>query len=77
MIHIKAMMIQLSLITIAFFYFSFIFSLIEKTQEEIHEILLQIEDLKSKPVKRYDTIISTVMTGIISIMIGYLMAKLL
>ena len=43
---------------------------------DVKEVKKDIQEIKDKPAKRYETIIGCVITAIISIIIGFLFAKL-
>lgn len=49
---------------------------VETIDSDVKDIKSDMEVIKSKPAKRMDTIITCIITGIISIIIGYLFAKL-
>lgn len=48
-----------------------------RVEEDVSEIKTDVKELKEKPSKRYDTIITAILTAVCGGMVGYLLSMIL
>lgn len=48
-----------------------------RVEDDVVEIKTDVKELKEKPIKRYDTVITAILTGLATGIVGYLLALIL
>lgn len=48
-----------------------------RVEDDVNEIKTDVKELKEKPSKRYDTVVTTVITALCSGVVGYLLSLIL
>ncbi len=49
---------------------------VESTGEKVDGLCVDVQEIKQKPGKRWETIVTTVLTALISAVVGYFLARL-
>lgn len=48
-----------------------------RVEDDVTEIKTDVKELKEKPIKRYDTVITTILTAICSGLVGYVLSLII
>ena len=48
-----------------------------RVEDDVTEIKTDVKELKEKPIKRYDTVITTILTALCSGMVGYVLSLII